>query len=119
MTVSRVVNGSGPVSPKLRARVEKALKDYRTGTRAPDETSKMMLSVAGKMTDPEIEAIPEDPVAQVMLEDTTPVLDIVDARTHQLVWFGSITREVRSTNPAGKRIEKAVSKLLKDFPPKK
>ena len=27
MTVSRVVNGSGPVSPKLRARVEKALKE--------------------------------------------------------------------------------------------
>ena len=26
-TVSRVVNGSGPVSPKLRARVEKALKE--------------------------------------------------------------------------------------------
>jgi hypothetical protein len=49
----------------------------------------------------------------------TLVLDIVDARTHQLVWFGSITREVRSTNPPGKRIEKAVSKLLKDFPPKK
>ncbi len=27
MTVSRVVNGSGPVSPKLRARVERALKE--------------------------------------------------------------------------------------------
>jgi LacI family transcriptional regulator len=27
MTVSRVVNGSGPVSPKLRARVEKALEE--------------------------------------------------------------------------------------------
>jgi LacI family transcriptional regulator len=27
MTVSRVVNGSGPVSPKLRVRVEKALKE--------------------------------------------------------------------------------------------
>ena len=27
MTVSRVVNGSGPVSPKLRTRVEKALKE--------------------------------------------------------------------------------------------
>lgn len=27
MTVSRVVNGSGPVSPKLRSRVEKALKE--------------------------------------------------------------------------------------------
>jgi LacI family transcriptional regulator len=27
MTVSRVVNGSGPVSPRLRARVEKALKE--------------------------------------------------------------------------------------------
>lgn len=39
------------------AYVEKALKDYRTGTRAPDETSKMMLSVAGKMTDAEIAAV--------------------------------------------------------------
>lgn len=49
----------------------------------------------------------------------TLVLDIVDARTHQLVWFGSISKEVRSTNPPGKRIQKAVTKLLKDFPPKK
>lgn len=48
----------------------------------------------------------------------TLVLDIVDARTHKLVWFGSISGEIRSVNPPGKRIEKTVSKLLKNFPPK-
>jgi hypothetical protein len=47
----------------------------------------------------------------------TLVLDIVDARTHQLVWMGSIEKEVRSVNPPGDRIEKAVTKLLKSFPP--
>jgi len=49
----------------------------------------------------------------------TIVLDIVDARTHQLVWVGILDKEVRSANPPGKRIEKSVKKLLKNFPPKK
>lgn len=49
----------------------------------------------------------------------TLVLDIVDARTHQLVWVGVLDKEVQSANPPGKRIEKAITKLLKDFPPKK
>jgi hypothetical protein len=48
----------------------------------------------------------------------TLVLDIVDARTHQLVWMGSITKDIQSVNPPGDRIEKAIRKLLKDFPPK-
>ena len=47
----------------------------------------------------------------------TLLLDIVDARTHQLVWTGTLTGEVRSTNPSGKRITKAINKLLKKFPP--
>ena len=49
----------------------------------------------------------------------TLVLDIVDARTHQLVWMGTLEGEVRSTNPSGKRIQKSIKKLLKNFPPKK
>ena len=49
----------------------------------------------------------------------TLVLDIVDARTHQLVWMGVLEGEVRSTNPSGKRIQKNLKKLLKNFPPKK
>jgi hypothetical protein len=48
----------------------------------------------------------------------TLVLDIVDARTHQLVWTGSITKDIQSVNPPGDRIEKAITKLLKNFPPK-
>jgi hypothetical protein len=47
------------------------------------------------------------------------VLDIVDARTHQLVWMGRVEKEVRSANPPGKRIQKSVTKLLKNFPPQK
>ena len=49
----------------------------------------------------------------------TLVLDIVDARTRKLVWVGTLQREVRSTNPSGKQVQKAVKKLLKNFPPKK
>ena len=48
----------------------------------------------------------------------TLVLDIVDARTHQLVWMGVVDKEVRSTNPPGKRVQKTITKLLKNFPPK-
>lgn len=47
----------------------------------------------------------------------TLVLDIVDAKTHKLVWFGSISKEIRSVDPPGKRIEKTITKLLKNFPP--
>lgn len=49
----------------------------------------------------------------------TLVLDIVDARTHQLVWMGVLSKEVRSSNPPSKRIQKSINKLLKNFPPKK
>ena len=47
----------------------------------------------------------------------TVVLDIVDARTHQLVWVGTVEKEIQSANPPGKKIEKTVAKLLKNFPP--
>jgi len=52
-------------------------------------------------------------------KEGTLVLDIVDARTHQLVWVGTLEREVRSVNPSGKRVQKVITKLLKNFPPKK
>jgi len=49
----------------------------------------------------------------------TVVLDIVDARSRQLVWMGRVEREITSVNPPGKKIQKSVEKLLKNFPPKK
>jgi len=49
----------------------------------------------------------------------TLVLDIVDARTHKLMWTGILEKEVRSVNPSGKQIQKSLRKLLKNFPPKK
>lgn len=49
----------------------------------------------------------------------TLVLDIVDARTRQLVWVGTLEKELRSVDPPGKRIQKSIKKLLKNFPPKK
>jgi len=33
--------------------------------------------------------------------------------------MGIVEKEVQSTNPPGKRIQKTVTKLLKNFPPKK
>jgi len=52
-------------------------------------------------------------------KEGTLVLDIVDAQTHQLVWVGTLEKEVRSVNPSGKRIQKVINKLLKNFPPGK
>jgi len=49
----------------------------------------------------------------------TVVLDIVDARTHQLVWTGTLEKAVSNPNPPGKKVQKSVTKLLKNFPPKK
>ena len=49
----------------------------------------------------------------------TVVLDIVDARSHQLVWTGTLEKAVNNPNPPGKKIEKSVKKLLKNFPPQK
>jgi len=51
-------------------------------------------------------------------KEGTLVLDIVDAHTHQMVWTGVVEKEIRSVNPSGKRIEKTINKLLKNFPPK-
>jgi hypothetical protein len=48
----------------------------------------------------------------------TLVLDVVDARTHKLVWTGTLETTVQSANPPGNRVEKAVKKLLKNFPPR-
>jgi hypothetical protein len=35
-----------------------------------------------------------------------------------MVWTGVVEKEVRSVNPSGKRIQKTIKKLLKNFPPK-
>jgi hypothetical protein len=46
----------------------------------------------------------------------TLVLDFVDTKTHQLVFRGTGTGAVGSTQANAKSIEKAVKKILKDFP---
>ena len=48
----------------------------------------------------------------------TLVLDVVDARTHQLVWTGQLVSAVKSENPPGDRVEWVMQQLLKEFPPK-
>ena len=51
----------------------------------------------------------------------TLVLDIIDARTKELVWRGTATKTL-DANPTPEKIDKtindAVEKLLKDYPPK-
>jgi len=49
----------------------------------------------------------------------TLVLDIVDARSRQLVWTGRMEKTIRSADPPGDQVERTVKKLLADFPPKK
>ena len=51
----------------------------------------------------------------------TLILDIIDARTKELVWRGSASKTL-DDNPTPEKIDKtineAVTKLLKDYPPK-
>ena len=50
----------------------------------------------------------------------TFVLDIYDVKAHRLVWRGTATRTMSNTTNAkkkAKRIDKGVTKLLKNYPP--
>jgi hypothetical protein len=50
----------------------------------------------------------------------TLILDVVDARTDELVWRGTAQAEVSMSDDSEKRerrIQLAVEKLLRDFPP--
>jgi len=47
----------------------------------------------------------------------TVLLDIIDAKTHQMVWTGTVTKAVHSSNPSSDKIAKTVKQLLKGFPP--
>ncbi|MCP3097564.1 DUF4136 domain-containing protein [Myxococcus sp. K15C18031901] len=63
--------------------------------------------------------VPETYVRQY--EEGTLLLDIVDASSQKLVWRGTAKSELKENADAEsqqKRIYKAVSKMLKDFPPK-
>lgn len=47
----------------------------------------------------------------------TLMFDIVDRRTKQLVWTGSVQGAVQHENPPSGRVEEVVEKLLATFPP--
>lgn len=56
----------------------------------------------------------------VRYEEGTLVIDIVDPKSKQIIWRGSVQKVIeRSASPEKKntRIEKAVQKTLKTFPP--
>ena len=48
----------------------------------------------------------------------TVVLDMIDRKTKQLVWTGSVTSAVKRSNPPSERIATVVEKLLEAFPPR-
>ncbi|MCP4899494.1 MAG: DUF4136 domain-containing protein [bacterium] len=50
--------------------------------------------------------------------DGSIVLDVIDHKTHKLVWSGAVSGAVRNENPPSDRVEKVARKLLADFPPK-
>ena len=57
-----------------------------------------------------------------MIDTGTLVLDMYDPAAKQLVWTGSVTKTLDPSASQEKRqenIDKAMAKLLKDFPPKK
>lgn len=48
----------------------------------------------------------------------TLTLDFIDRKDKKLAWRGSATDTVKAARDTPRRIRKAISKLLKDFPPK-
>lgn len=48
--------------------------------------------------------------------DGTLVLDLVDAKTGDIIWQKAISGDVTNPNHLDKRINKGVKKLMKDFP---
>jgi hypothetical protein len=48
--------------------------------------------------------------------DGTLVLDVVDAKTGNIIWQKAISGDVTNPNRLDKRISKGVKKLMKDFP---
>lgn len=55
-------------------------------------------------------------------DETTLVIDIIDAKKKEMVWRGTVTGVVRQTSDQEeqqKRIDEIVTKMLSDFPPEK
>ena len=48
--------------------------------------------------------------------DGTLILDVVDAKTGDIIWQKAISGDVTNPNHLEKRINKGVKKLMKDFP---
>ena len=48
--------------------------------------------------------------------DGTLILDVVDAKTGNIIWQKAISGDVTNPNHLDKRINKGVKKLMKDFP---
>ena len=48
--------------------------------------------------------------------DGTLILDVVDAKTGDIIWQKAISGDVKNPNHLEKRINKGVKKLMKDFP---
>lgn len=46
------------------------------------------------------------------------IINLVDRRTNQLVWKGSMTDVVKETSSSQESISTAISKILESFPPK-
>jgi len=47
----------------------------------------------------------------------TLVLDIVDPKTHTLIWTGVVEGEPKYSNPSGERVTEVMTKMLAGFPP--
>ena len=45
------------------------------------------------------------------------VLDIVDPKTHTLIWTGVIMGDAKHKSPSGERVTQIMTEMLMDFPP--
>jgi hypothetical protein len=55
------------------------------------------------------------------VSEGTLMLNLVDRRSNKITWSGSVTQklDMQNKSKSEKLVDKAVVKLLKDFPPKK
>ncbi len=58
------------------------------------------------------------PVDIRQYKEGTLVIDLIDAKTHQLVWRGVATHAFDDAGVKEKQVRDAVTKLMKEYPPK-
>ena len=128
--------GDQEIDEMIRAAVEKRLGDKKLQKQDKESADLLLTYVAvGRLKLESAEVNPgagawpganyghwrpfaEGVADSYMTREGTLTLDLVDAKTNQLVWRGSSSDTVKKGKEIKKKIDKSVKKLLKKFPPR-